>query len=213
MGVHTIVQDPRTPDRLTVAISAAGVFRSDDAGAAWRPRNTGLASGEIPDADADVGHCVHKLASHDAAPDTVFMQKHWDVMRSDNAGESWQEVSGNLPTDFGFVIDVHAHEPETIYVVPIHSDSEHYPPEGKLRVYRSRTGGDEWEPLGNGLPQENCYVDVLRDAMAVDTLDPCGVYFGTTGGAVYVSSDAGDHWMPIVSDLPSVLSIEVQTLS
>jgi hypothetical protein len=134
-------------------------------------------------------------------------------MRSDNAGESWQEVSGNLPTDFGFVIDVHAHEPETIYVVPIKSDSEHFPPDGKLRVYRSRSGGNEWEALTKGLPQSNCYVNVLRDAMAIDSLDPCGVYFGTTGGQVYASANAGDSWEPIARDLPAVLSVEVQTLS
>jgi photosystem II stability/assembly factor-like uncharacterized protein len=140
------------------------------------------------------------------------MQKHWDVLRSDDGGDSWREVSGNLPTDFGFVIDVHAHDPETIYVVPITSDSLHYPPDGRLRVFRSRTGGDEWEGLGDGLPQEHCYVNVLRDAMAVDRLDPCGVYFGTTGGTVYVSPDGGDHWSPIVTDLPAVLSVEVQTL-
>ena len=145
-------------------------------------------------------------------PDVLFMQKHWDVMRSDDAGESWQEISGNLPTDFGFPIDVHAHEPDTIYVVPIKSDSEHFPPEGKLRVYRSRTGGNEWEALTNGLPQRDCYVNVLRDAMAVDSLDSCGVYFGTTGGQVYGSADAGDNWAPIVRDLPAVLSVEVQTL-
>jgi photosystem II stability/assembly factor-like uncharacterized protein len=211
--LHTIILDRDRSDRIVTAISAAGAFRSDDGGTSWKPINKGLRSEGIPDPDAEVGHCVHHIAAHPSRPDTLFMQKHWDVMRSDDAGDSWREVSGNLPTDFGFVIDVHAHEPETIYVVPIHSDSQHYPPEGKLRVYRSRTGGDEWEPLSNGLPQENCYVDVLRDAMAVDRLDDCGIYFGTTGGAVYVSSDAGDHWMPIVTDLPSVLSVEVQTLS
>jgi photosystem II stability/assembly factor-like uncharacterized protein len=210
--LHTIVLSRDFPDRIVTAVSAAGAFRSDDAGRTWKPINKGLQSVGIPDPDAEIGHCVHHIAAHPSRPDTLFMQKHWDVMRSDDAGESWREVSGDLPTDFGFVIDVHAHEPETIYVVPIHSDSEHYPPEGKLRVYRSRTGGDEWEALTNGLPQENCYVDILRDAMAVDSLDDCGVYFGTTGGAVYVSSDAGDSWRPIVSDLPSVLSVEVQTL-
>ena len=211
--LHTIVLDRDRPDRIITAISAAGAFRSDDAGASWRPINKGLHSEGIPDPDAEVGHCVHHVAANPSRPDILFMQKHWDVMRSDDGGDSWREISGNLPTDFGFVIDVHAHDPETIYVVPIDSDSQHYPPDGRLRVYRSRTGGDEWEALTDGLPQENCYVNVLRDAMAVDTLDDCGVYFGTTGGAVYVSSDAGDHWMPIVSDLPSGLSLEVQTLS
>jgi photosystem II stability/assembly factor-like uncharacterized protein len=213
MCLHTIVLDPSHPERIFIAISAAGAFRSDDAGASWRPINRGLVSEQIPNPTAEVGHCVHRIAMHRARPGVLFMQKHWDVMRSDDGGESWREVSGNLPTDFGFPIDVHAHEPETIYVVPIKSDSEHYPPDGKLRVYRSRSGGHDWEPLTVGLPQENCYVNVLRDAMAVDTLDSCGVYFGTTGGQVYGSADAGDHWAPIVRDLPPVLSVEVQTLA
>ncbi len=212
MCLHTILLDPSHPDRMFIAISAAGAFRSDDEGKTWRPINRGLRSEQIPNPTAEVGHCVHRIAMHRSRPDVLFMQKHWDVMRSDDGGESWREVSGNLPTDFGFPIDVHAHQPETIYVVPIKSDSEHYPPEGKLRVYRSRTGGNEWEALTNGLPQSNCYVNVLRDAMAVDSLDPCGVYFGTTGGQVYVSANSGESWAPIVRDLPSVVSVEVQTL-
>ena len=213
MCLHTIVLDRKNPRRIFIAISAAGVFRTDDAGKTWRPANRGLKSQyELPDPDAEVGHCVHRIAMHPSRPNVLFMQKHWNVLRSDDAGESWHEVSGNLPTDFGFPIDVHAHEPETIYVVPIKSDSEHYPPDGKLRVYRSRTGGHEWEALTKGLPQRDCYVNVLRDAMAVDALDPCGVYFGTTGGQVYASADAGDSWAPIVRDLPVVLSVEVQTL-
>jgi hypothetical protein len=212
MGLHTILLDPSNPERMYIAISAAGAFRTDDAGKTWKPINRGLRSGYIPDPEADVGHCVHHMAMHRSRPNTLFMQKHWDVMRSDAAGDSWREVSGNLPTDFGFVIDVHAHEPETIYVVPIKSDSEHFPPEGKLRVYRSRTGGDEWEALTKGLPQRHCYVNVLREAMAIDSLDSCGVYFGTTGGQVYASADSGDSWAAIVRDLPAVLSVEVQTL-
>src|SRR5438128_1265316 len=213
MGLHTILIDPKNQNRIFVAISAAGAFRTDDAGKTWRPINRGLHSQYIPDPNAEVGHCVHRIALHRSRPKVLFMQKHWDVMRSEDAGESWHEVSGNLPTDFGFVIDVHAHEPDTIYVVPIKSDSEHYPPEGKLRVYRSRTGGDEWEALTKGLPQRDCYVNVLRDAMAVDSLDSCGVYFGTTGGQVYASADAGDRWKPIAEHLPAVLSVEVQTLT
>jgi len=212
MCLHTIILDPSNPGRIYIAISAAGAFRTDDGGKIWKPINKGLRSPYIPDPDAEVGHCVHHIAMHPSRPGVLFMQKHWDVMRSDDAGDSWHEVSGNLPTDFGFVIDVHAHEPETIYVVPIKSDGEHYVHDGKLRVYRSRTGGDEWEALTKGLPQSNCYVNVLRDAMAVDSLDECGVYFGTTGGQVYASADAGDNWAPIVRDLPSVLSVEVQTL-
>jgi photosystem II stability/assembly factor-like uncharacterized protein len=213
MCLHTIILDPSNPDRMYIAISAAGAFRTDDGGKNWKPINKGLVSPFMPNPTAEVGHCVHHVAMHRSRPDVLFMQKHWDVMRSDDAGESWQEVSGNLPTDFGFAIDVHAHEPETLYVVPIKSDSEHFPLEGKLRVYRSRTGGNEWEPLTKGLPQENCYVNVLRDAMSVDSLDECGIYFGTTGGQVYASADAGDTWAPIVCDLPAVFSVEVQTLA
>ncbi len=212
MCLHTIILDPKDPDRIYIAISAAGAFRTDDGGKTWKPINKGLVSTQSPNPTAEVGHCVHHVAMHPSRPGVLFMQKHWDIMRSDNAGDQWREVSGNLPTDFGFVIDVHAHEPETLYVVPITSDSLHYPPEGKLRVYRSRTGGTEWEALGNGLPDRDCYVNVLRDAMAVDRMDDCGVYFGTTGGQVYASADSGDNWAPIAEHLPAVLSVEVQTL-
>ncbi len=213
MCLHTIIESPSDPGRIVVAISAAGAFRTDDAGATWKPINRGLSSEGIPDDDAEVGHCVHHIAMHPTRPDVLFMQKHWDIMRSNDAGESWFEVSGNLPTDFGFVIDVHAHEPETLFVVPITSDSIHYPLDGQLRVYRSRSGGNEWEALTTGLPQSHCYVNVLRDAMAVDTLEDCGVYFGTTGGQVYASADGGNSWNAIVENLPAVLSVEVQTLA
>lgn len=213
MCLHTILLDPSNANRIYIAISAAGAFRSDDAGESWTPINRGLYSKYIPNPTAEVGHCVHHIAMHPSRPGTLFMQKHWDVMRTDDAGDNWREISGNLPTDFGFVIDVHAHEPETLYVVPIKSDAEHFPLDGKLNVYRSRSGGEEWQALTNGLPQSNCYVNVLRDAMSVDALDSCGVYFGTTGGQVYVSPDSGDNWQAIVHDLPAVLSVEVQTLS
>ena len=214
MALHTILLNPLNPDRIFVAISAAGVFRTDDAGLTWKPVNRGLKSAyEIADPDSDVGHCIHRIAMHPSRPDVLFMQKHWDVNRSDNAGELWYEVSGNLPSDFGFPIEIHPHEPDTIYVIPIKSDSEHYPPDGRLRVYRSRTGGNEWEALTHGLPQQNCYVDILREAMSVDSLDPCGVYFGTTGGQVYASSTEGDSWTAVVRDLPPVISVEAQTLA
>jgi photosystem II stability/assembly factor-like uncharacterized protein len=212
MCLHTIIIDPSNQDRIFIAISAAGAFRTEDGGETWQPINRGLRSEFMPNPEAEVGHCVHNLAMNASRPGVLFMQKHWDVMRSDNAGDSWHEISGNLPTDFGFPIAVHAHEPDTVYVVPIKSDSEHFPLDGKLRVYRSRSGGNEWEALTNGLPQSDCYVNVLRDAMSVDSLDSCGIYFGTTGGQVYASADAGDTWAPIVHDLPSVLSVEVQTL-
>src|SRR4051794_32895556 len=213
MCLHTILLDPVDPQRMFVAIPAAGAFRTDDGGTTWRPINRGLRSEGIPDEDAEVGHCVHRIAMHPSRPNTLFMRKHWDVMRSDDAGDSWREISGDLPSDFGFPIAVHPHEPDTAYVVPITSDSHHFPPDGRLRVYRSRTGGDDWEALSEGLPQSNCYVNVLRDAMAVDSLEEPGIYFGTTGGQVYASADAGDSWAPIVRDLPAVLSVEVQTLS
>ncbi len=212
MCLHTILLDRSRPNRMYAAISAAGAWRSDDSGQTWQPINHGLESEGIPDPDAEVGHCVHRIAMHPSRPDVLFMQKHWDVLRSDDAGDSWHEISGNLPTDFGFPIDVHAHEPDTVYVVPITSDALHYPPDGQLRVYRSRTGGDDWEPLTKGLPQEHCYVNVLRDAMAVDSLEDCGIYFGTTGGQVYASSDSGDSWTALAAGLPAVLSVEVQTL-
>jgi photosystem II stability/assembly factor-like uncharacterized protein len=212
MCLHTVLLDPSNPKRIFIAISSAGAFRTDDGGKTWKPINKGLHSLYIPNPTAEIGHCVHRIAMHRSRPNVLFMQKHWDVLRTDDAGDNWREVSGNLPTDFGFAMDVHAHEPETVYVVPIKSDSEHFVPEGKLRVFRSKTGGNEWEPLAKGLPQENCYVNVLRDAMAVDALDKCGVYFGTSGGQVYASADAGDSWAPIVRDLPGVLSVEAQTL-
>jgi hypothetical protein len=212
MCLHTILLDKSNPHRMYVAISAAGAFRTDDGGKTWKTITNGLRSEFLPNPTAEIGHCVHRIAMHQSRPNVLFMQKHWDVMRSDDAGDSWHEVSGNLPTDFGFPIDVHAHEPNTIFVVPIKSDSEHFPPDGSLAVYRSRTGGNEWERLTKGLPQRDCYVNILRDAMAVDSLDSCGVYFGTTGGQVYASADAGDTWAPIVSNLPAVFSVEVQTL-
>jgi photosystem II stability/assembly factor-like uncharacterized protein len=210
--LHTIIQDPTNAQRMWIAISAAGAFRTDDGGKTWLATNRGLKSEGIPDPNAEVGHCVHHIAMHPSRPGVLFMQKHWDVMRSDNAGDSWYDIGGNLPVDFGFVIDVNANNPETLYVVPIKSDGEHYVPEGKLRVYRSRSGGNEWEALCNGLPQSDVYLNIYRDAMSVDRLDRCGIYFGTSGGQVYASADDGDNWMPIVRDLPTVLSVEVQTL-
>jgi photosystem II stability/assembly factor-like uncharacterized protein len=213
MGLHTIVIDPTNHNRIFVAISAAGSFRTDDGGKNWKPINRGLRSEHIPNPTAEVGHCVHRIAQHRARPNTLFMQKHWDVMRTDDAGENWYEVSGDLPSDFGFPIEIHAHDPDTVYVVPIQADSSRFPCEGKLRVYRSRSGGNAWEPLTRGLPQEHCYVNVLRDATSVDVLDPCGIYFGTTGGQVYASADAGDHWMAVAEHLPAVTSVEAQTLA
>ncbi len=212
MCLHTILIDPADPIRMFVAISAAGTFRTTDGEASWEVATKGLHSRNIPDPEAPVGHCVHNIAMHPSRPNTLFMQKHWDVCRSDDAGANWRKVSGNLPTDFGFPIGVHPHEPETIYVVPIVSDAHHFPPNGRLRVYRSRTGGEEWEPLSKGLPQRNCYVNVLRDAMSVDRMPDAGIYFGTTGGQVFASADGGDSWKALAKHLPAVYSVEVQTI-
>ncbi len=211
MGLHTMVVDPSDPDRMFVAISAAGVFGTTDGGGDWKVLTKGLRSEFMEDPDADVGHCVHRIAMHPGRPERLYMQKHWDVMRSDDSGANWHEVSGNLPTDFGFVIGAHPRNEETVYVIPITSDTEHFPVGGSLKVFRSTVGGDEWQPLTRGLPQVNCYVNVLRGAMSIDSLDPCGIYFGTTGGQVYVSSDEGESWEAVVRDLPAVLSVEVQS--
>ncbi len=210
--LHTILIDPSDADRMYVAISAAGAFRTEDGGKTWAVATGGLHSEYMPDPEAEVGHCVHRLAMHPSRPRTLFMQKHWDVCRSDDGGDTWTEVSGNLPSDFGFPILVHPHEPETIYVIPLKSDLERYPPEGKLQVWRSRTGGNEWEPLADGLPQELCHTNVLRDAMDIDDLHPCGLYFGTTGGHLYASSDEGDGWRVVADHLPRIQSVEVQRL-
>ena len=210
--LHTILIDPNRPQRMYCAVSAAGAFRSDDGGETWDTITNGLVSDFLPDPTAEIGHCVHNLAMHPSRPDTLFMQKHWDVMRTDDAGGEWHEISGDLPTDFGFPVVVDANDPETVFVVPITSDSEHYPPDGKLRVARSRTGGGTWELLGPGLPESDAYVDVLRDAMSTDVLDPCGIYFGTTSGTVFASADGGDTWSAIAEHLPRIMSVEVQTI-
>ena len=212
MCLHTILLDPSNPERMYIAISAAGAFRTDDGGKTWKPINRGLYSKYIPDPNAEVGHCVHRIAMNPSRPGVLFMQKHWDVMRSDDAGDNWQKISGNLPTDFGFPIDVHAHEPETIYVVPIKSDSEHYAPEASCGSTAAAPAATNGKPLTKGLPQENCYVNVLRDAMAVDTLDDCGIYFGTTGGQVYARPTPATTGRRSSAIFPRCLSVEVQTL-
>jgi photosystem II stability/assembly factor-like uncharacterized protein len=195
----TLLLDPSNPARIYAALKA-GAFRSDDGGATWQPIS-------------EPGTPVHRLTLHASYPDRLHMQKRGGVMRSFDAGAKWEDVSGNLPATHGFTVAFHAQEPETVYVVPMKSALEEYPLEGKLRVYRSRGGGVKWDPLTTGLPQRDCYVGVPRNALAVDSMSPCGLYFGTTGGAVYGSNDAGDLWTPIVRDLPSIHSVEVQTLA
>src|SRR6266566_2788247 len=205
---------PTDPDTAYAGVEDAALFRTSDGATTWQElaglRGHGTGPKWQPGAG---GMCLHTILLDPANPRRMYVAiSAAGAFRTDDAGDSWRAVSGTLPTDFGFVVDVHAHEPETIYVVPIKSDSEHYVADGKLRVYRSRSGGTEWEALTQGLPQSDCYLNVLRDAMAVDSLDKCGIYFGTSGGQVYASADAGDSWNPIVRDLPAVLSVEVQTL-
>src|SRR6266436_2349589 len=202
------------PETVYAGIEDAAMFRSTDGGKNWQELSGLRGHGSGPKWQPGAGGmCLHTIILDPSDPRRIFIAiSAAGAFRTDDAGKTWQPVSGELPTDFGFVIDIHAHEPETLYVVPIKSDSEHFVPDGKLRVFRSRTGGNEWEALTKGLPQKDCYVNVLRDAMAVDSLDSCGVYFGTTGGQVYASVDAGDSWAPIVRDLPAVVSVEVQTL-
>ena len=214
MGLHTIVFDPTNPKRIYIAISAAGTFRTDDGGTdveGDQPR----AQVAVPPGDDAGGRLLrasHRDASVAARRAVHAIASGWRRLSQRQCRrQCGRRSTAILPTDFGFPIDVHAHEPNTIYAVPMDPNLR-VPPEGKLRVYRSKTGGNEWEPLTKGLPQENCYVNVLRDAMAVDQLDECGIYFGTTGGQVYCSPDGGDNWQPIVRDLPGVLSVEVQTI-
>ena len=213
MCLHTIILDPSNPQRMYIAISAAGAFRTDDGGNSWKPINRGLRSQYIPDQDAEVGHCVHHIAMNPKRPGVLFMQKHWDVMRSDDAGDLWKKSAATCrPTSDSSSTCTRTSRRRFMWS-PLRATRNTIVHEGKLRVYRSRTGGNEWEALTNGLPQKDCYVNVLRDAMAVDSLDKCGIYFGTSGGQVYASADAGDSWNPIVRDLPAVLSVEVQTLT
>jgi len=208
--LHTILFDPVAPGRLYVAISAAGVFRSEDGGQTWQPANRGLRATYTPEPEPEVGFCVHRIALHPARPQVLFMQKHFGVYRSDDAGRSWQQISGNLPSDFGYPIAVHPEEPDTVYVVPITDDTQHYPPNGELRVWRTRDGGGTWEATGRGLPDRHCYVNVLREAMATVGGDPPGIYVGTTGGQVYGSTDGGETWQALATHLPPVLSVEAQ---
>jgi photosystem II stability/assembly factor-like uncharacterized protein len=194
----TIMLDPSSAERIYVA-SVVGAFRSNDGGASWRPLG-------------EAGFDVQRLAVHAASPNLIYAQTPAGLMRSNDGGGTWNDVSGSLPSPFGYAVEVHAQEPETIYVVPMKSAAEDFPVDGKLRVYRSRAGGTKWDPLTTGLPQRDCYVSVARSALSADALEPCGLYFGTSGGAVYGSSDAGESWMPIVRDLPPVYSVKVQTL-
>jgi photosystem II stability/assembly factor-like uncharacterized protein len=206
--LHTILPDAGDPKRMFVAISTGGVYRTDDGGQSWQARNQGVRVQFMPDKYPEFGQCVHKVVAHPSRPERLFLQNHWGLYRSENGGDSWQDIARNVPSDFGFAMAMHPHDSETVYIVPIESDEFRCTPEGKLRVYRTRNAGGSWEPLTRGLPQKEALECVLRDAMSVDTCNPAGVYFGTRSGVVYGSPDGGTTWTKLIGGLPPVVSVE-----
>ena len=205
--LHTILPDPSRPDRMLVAVSAAGVYRTEDGGRSWRTSHQGVRAQFLPDPHPEFGQCVHKVAHHPGEPDRYFIQNHWGLYRSDDGGNNWADITNGVPSDFGFCMAVHPHDPATVYIVPIESDTYRCTPQGKLRVYRTRNAGKTWRPLTKGLPQKDALETVLRDALATDTADPAGIYFGTRSGKVYASRDDGDSWEQIAGGLPPVVCI------
>jgi hypothetical protein len=208
MCLHTILPDPVNPKRMMIAISTAGTYRTDDGGATWQARNKGVRAELLPDKYPEFGQCVHKIVQHPLKPERLFLQNHWGLYRSDDAGNSWKDIANGVPSDFGFCMVIHPHDPDTVYIVPIESDEYRCTPEGKLRVYRTRNAGASWEPLTHGLPQKNAMETILRDSLATDTCDPAGVYFGTRSGKVYGSSDGGKSWQTIMEGLPAVVCVK-----
>ena len=206
--LHTIVIDPANPKRMLIAISAAGVYRTDDGGRTWLARNVGVRAEFLPDKHPEFGQCVHKVVHHPSRPERLFLQNHWGLYRSDDWGDSWQDIANGVPSDFGFAMTMHPQNPDTVYIVPLESDQFRCTPEAKLRVYRTTNGGANWEALTNGLPQSGAYETVLRDAMAADSLDSAGIYFGTRSGKVFGSPDAGESWMELADGLPPVVCVK-----
>ena len=206
--LHTILLDPADRRRMLVAMSTGGVYRTDDGGRSWRARNAGVRAEFLPDRYPEFGQCVHKVVHHPARPERLFLQNHWGLYRSDDWGDSWTDIANGVPSDFGFAMEVHPHQPDTVYIVPLDSDEFRVVPEAKLRVYRTRDAGASWEALENGLPQHDAYETVLRDAMSADSHDPAGIYFGTRLGKLYGSADAGESWMQITDALPPIVCVK-----
>lgn len=206
--LHTIVVDPTDARRMGVAISTGGFYRTDDSGKSWRARNAGVRAEFLPNKHPEFGQCVHKVVHHPARPGRLFLQNHWGLYRSDDWGDSWTDVANGVPSDFGFAMQMHPHDPDTVYIVPLESDQFRCVPEAKLRVYRTRDGGGSWAPLTNGLPQENAYETVLRDALAADSLGLAGIYFGTRSGKLFGSADGGERWREIADGLPSIVCVK-----
>jgi hypothetical protein len=209
--LHTILHDPAA-ERLLVAISTAGVYRSDDGGATWQPRNQGVRAEFMPEKYPEFGQCVHKVAHHPARPERLFLQNHWGLYRSDDWGDNWRDIANGVPSDFGFAMAMHPHDADTVYIIPLESDMFRIVPEAKLRVYRTRNGGESWEALERGLPQQGSYETILRDALAVDAQDPAGVYFGTRNGKLFASEDDGESWTCLADGLPPVLCVKAATI-
>ncbi len=207
MCLHTILPDPIDPRRMMIAMSTGGAYRTDDGGVTWQARNHGVRAEFFPDKYPEFGQCVHKIVQHPAQPQRLFLQNHWGLYRSDDAGNSWKDIANGVPSDFGFCMAIHPHDPDTVFIVPIESDEYRCTPEGKLRVYRTRNAGESWEPLTRGLPQKNALETIVRDAMATDTCDPAGIYFGTRSGKVYGSNDEGKSWRTILEGLPAVVCV------
>ena len=206
--LHTIVLDPADDQRMAIAISTGGVYRTDDGGRSWRARNHGVRAEFLPDKHPEFGQCVHKVVNHPSRPERLYLQNHWGLYRSDDWGDNWTDIANGVPSDFGFAMEVHPQEPDTVYIIPLDSDQFRIVPEARLRVYRTRDAGESWEPLTDGLPQQDAYECVLRDGMATDGGDPAGIYFGTRGGRLYGSADGGDHWMQISDALPPIVCVK-----
>jgi hypothetical protein len=207
MCLHTILPDPVDPRRMIIAMSTGGAYRTDDGGATWQARNQGVRAEFLPEKYPEFGQCVHKIVQHPSRPERLFLQNHWGLYRSDDGGNSWKDIAKGVPSDFGFCMVIHPHDPDTVYIVPIESDAYRCTPEGKLRVYRTSNAGASWEALSRGLPQKNALETVVRDAMATDGCDPAGIYFGTRSGKVYGSSDDGKSWQAIIEGLPPVVCV------
>jgi hypothetical protein len=210
--LHTIVPDPASRERMLIALSTGGVYRTDDGGRSWRARNVGVRAEFLPDKHPEFGQCVHKVVHHPSRPERLFLQNHWGLYRSDDWGDSWRDVANGVPSDFGFAMAMHPRDPDTVYIIPLESDEFRCVPEAKLRVYRTRDAGASWEPSGSGLPQRGAYETVLRDALAADAHDPAGIYFGTRSGKLYGSADGGERWREIADGLPSVLCVKAAVI-
>jgi photosystem II stability/assembly factor-like uncharacterized protein len=205
--LHTIAPHPDDPQSTVIAISTAGCYRTDDGGATWEPKNKGIRAVFLPDQYPEFGQCVHKVARAAGQPDRMYLQNHWGLYRSDDGGESWNDIANGVPSDFGFPVVAHPQNPDTAYIIPVESDEYRCTPEGKLRVYRTRNAGESWEPMTSGLPQKNALETILRDSMATDMLDPAGIYFGTRSGKVYGSSNEGKSWDVVIEGLPPVVCV------